>query len=65
MSLTHNGDLWLGLDSQEWEFRNDISLAKVQSQVILFLLSERSSEFLVINQIVEICEIQMLDTKTM
>lgn len=65
MSLTHNGDLWLGLDSQEWEFRNDISLAKVQSQVILFLLSERSSEFLVINQIVEICGIQMLDTKTM
>ena len=65
MSLPHNGDLWFGLDSQEWKFRNDISLAKVQSRVILFLLSERSSEFLVINQIVEICEIQMLDTKAM
>ena len=52
MSLAHIGDLWLGLDSQEWKFRNDISLAKVQSRVILFLLSERSSEFLVINQIV-------------
>lgn len=62
MSLTHNGDLWLGTDSQEWEFRNDISWQS-PSQVILFLLSERSSEFLVINQIVEICEIQMLDTK--